>query len=382
MKEISNIEARKLRGIAIISKGDLPTIIDEEHFVVPSQSGNGKYNVSHFDGWQCDCPDFKTRGIKCKHIHAIEFFLKMRNSAEVEDFPIDDIASELVCPNCKGTNILKAGQRKNKSGVKQKLYCKDCKKYFVQEPVKYVKANTKILTLTLDLYYKGLSLRDISDTIYQFYGLRTHHETIRRWINRFTATINDFAEKQKAQTGTVFNTDEQCLKSNGKILFAFNTIDKKTRYLLASTISKNRSLKETRKHFKEVKKQLAENPNYIITDKWHSYNRAIKKEFKSIHPRYKNQIGTRHISIVGKRKQVNNNVIERYHNDFREFDKTRRTFKNIKAIQNYLNGHKIYHNFIHENPTIKTTPAKAAGIDLRLSRNKWESLLEQTLKQN
>lgn len=55
--------------------------------------------------------------------------------------------------------------------------------------------------------------------------------------------------------------------------------------------------------------------------------------------------------------------------------KTRRTFKNKEAIQNYLNGHKILHNFIHKNPTIKTTPAQASGIELGLNRNKWQSLL-------
>ncbi len=103
----------------------------------------------------------------------------MRNKAEVEDFPVEEITNELACPYCSPVSIVKAGMRKNKSGPKQKLYCKECKHYFVQEPVKYVKANTKILTLTLDLYYKGLSLRDISDTLYQFYGLKTHHETIR-----------------------------------------------------------------------------------------------------------------------------------------------------------------------------------------------------------
>ena len=57
----------------------------------------------------------------------------------------------------------------------------------------------------------------------------------------------------------------------------------------------------------------------------------------------------------------------------------RRGFKSEKAIQTYLNGHKIYHNFIHENSGLKRTPAKEAGIELNLSRNKWESLLRKSL---
>ena len=49
----------------------------ESGWKVPSQSGGGSYLVK-FNGHNsyCNCPDCKMRKQKCKHIHAVEFYLK------------------------------------------------------------------------------------------------------------------------------------------------------------------------------------------------------------------------------------------------------------------------------------------------------------------
>lgn len=380
-KDVSNMEDREIKGMAIIAKGDLPKELSKETFVVPSQSGAGNYQVSHVEGWTCSCPDYVSRHVECKHIKATQFFLKLRNKTEVENFPIEETIPQendnKECPYCKSKEIVKNGARKTSAGTKQRFKCLACKKRFVLTPIKYVKADAKIVVLTLDLYYKGLSLRDISDTIFQFYNQKIHFDTIRRWINKYTNQINKYAEKLAPQTGTILHTDEQFLKNKGKQVFAYNTIDEKTRFVLASTLTKNRGLSETRRHFKEVREQLSNKPEMIITDKLFSYRKAIKKEFPIVSQHHKNTEGTRHISIVGQRKMINNNLIERYHNDFREFDKVRRGFKNFEATQNYLNGHKIYHNFIHKNPIIKTTPAEKAGLGKIEENNKWLGLIKQ-----
>src|SRR5580698_3656031 len=69
------METREQRGIALAKakaikqKGPV--------WVVPSQSGNGTYVVE--PGTQrpnCTCPDFETRGIKCKHLYALEYTVR------------------------------------------------------------------------------------------------------------------------------------------------------------------------------------------------------------------------------------------------------------------------------------------------------------------
>jgi len=48
-------------------------------WLVPSQSGHGRYTV-HPDSESphCTCPDHETRGLKCKHIFAVEFAIKRK----------------------------------------------------------------------------------------------------------------------------------------------------------------------------------------------------------------------------------------------------------------------------------------------------------------
>jgi len=50
--------------------------INPSTFYVQSQSGKGGYSVTMFQGiWSCECFDHKYRGVKCKHILAIESFI-------------------------------------------------------------------------------------------------------------------------------------------------------------------------------------------------------------------------------------------------------------------------------------------------------------------
>lgn len=52
--------------------------------------------------------------------------------------------------------------------------------------------NPKIVTLALDLYFKGVSLRKITDHIKQFYGLKVHFSTILRWIQKYVHFLKEY----------------------------------------------------------------------------------------------------------------------------------------------------------------------------------------------
>ncbi len=66
------ISEREQRGLAIAALCKIDK--QDGAWLVPSQSGNGKYKVFH-DGAapRCTCPDFETRNQKCKHIFAVEY---------------------------------------------------------------------------------------------------------------------------------------------------------------------------------------------------------------------------------------------------------------------------------------------------------------------
>src|SRR5919198_3092344 len=59
--------------------------ISDNSYTVNSQSGNGSlYNVNATDiGWNCSCPGHTYRGIKCKHIYAVEISFAIRKEVEI-----------------------------------------------------------------------------------------------------------------------------------------------------------------------------------------------------------------------------------------------------------------------------------------------------------
>lgn len=69
--------ARELGGLEIANKrGGQIKRIGGLNYEVLSQSGNGSYLVSKIEeGWICECPDHRFRGVKCRHAWAVEFSL-------------------------------------------------------------------------------------------------------------------------------------------------------------------------------------------------------------------------------------------------------------------------------------------------------------------
>lgn len=69
------MDARQERGLVIAATSRIEK--NRLGWKVPSQSGNGTYfvNLDHGKPF-CTCPDFETRHLPCKHIHAVEFVIQ------------------------------------------------------------------------------------------------------------------------------------------------------------------------------------------------------------------------------------------------------------------------------------------------------------------
>jgi len=75
------------------------------------------------------------------------------------------------------------------------------------------------------------------------------------------------------------------------------------------------------------------------------------------------------------KKLLNNNMVERYHNEFREFDKVRR---GVKETQKYQDGFKVFHNFVRKSARKGLTPADKCGVGI--NGNAWENMLLNGIK--
>ncbi len=382
-------EWRNERAKAILEKGN-PETLDEFTYLVPSQTSDRKYKVTHIDAYSCECEDFRRRcqgkNLYCKHIKAIILFEKLKTQYEVQPEVkkevelIIETPQKDICPYCSNEEIFKRGQRKTKLGVKQLYCCKSCKKRFVLEPIKYIKGNTKLVCLAMDCYYKGLSYRDISDQFSQFYGLKISHVTIREWVLRFSEVMEKYSQTIKPQIKGVWNADETLILTkegkndeNTNYHYVWNVIDNKTKFLLASECSgRSRSSKDAQHVFTEALNQNGKVPFQIIVDGYRGYEDGCRKTFRN----WGNERKVKFTSIKGHRHEINNNAIESHHTQQKEFHKIRR---GVTKVQEYQDGFKVFHNFVRKDARNGLTPADKVGIGIK--GNAWETMLLNSIKQ-
>ena len=79
------MDQRQLRAISIANNSQIIESASGK-WIVPSQTGKGHYSVGLNGTARCTCPDFDSRGVKCKHIWAAEFTIERKqteNGSEV-----------------------------------------------------------------------------------------------------------------------------------------------------------------------------------------------------------------------------------------------------------------------------------------------------------
>lgn len=278
------------------------------------------------------------------------------------------------CPYCDSLSIIRRGVRKTVTESRQRYYCKECTKRFIDSPLKSLKVNPKFVYLAFDCYYKGLSYRDVADQFQQFYDIQINHETIRRWILKFSKILEEYCKTLNPRTSFLWNADETMIltkKGEFNYEYVWNVMDNKTKFLLASISSGgSRNIGDVKTVMNYAYAQNKRCPEQIITDRYAGYSSGIKSAFRN-----KSRENIIHTSIVRRRKYINNNTIENLHTHQKEFHKVRR---GVNEVQIYHDGFKVFHNFIRKGVKDKQTPADRANIGI--SGNRWETLFENALK--
>ena len=379
MKQTQTLEnsPRQVRGYAIVAQGGQITRIDPETYRVKSQSKKASYLVTKDEnGWRCECPDFKYRNVVCKHVFSVLFSLEVRREVASPDgvFQIEERKADATdCPFCNSPNVKKYGTRKTKNGKVQRFKCKTCGHRFTvnESGFEKIQVDPKVVTLALDLYFKGISLRKITDHMKQFYDVEVSHVTIYNWIQSYTKLINRYLESLTPELGAVWHVDEMKVKSNGEWVWLWNIMDEDTRFLLSSLVSRKRKIKDARRIFQKAKEIAETKPDIVVSDGLQSYTRAFKKEFYTLRkPRVE------HVRMPRFTDPINNNIVERLQGTIREREKVTRGTK--EEIQTLADGLRNYYNFIRPHQSLDgKTPAEVAGIELELGKNKWLSLIKK-----
>lgn len=240
-----------------------------------------------------------------------------------------------------------------------------------------MKNSPKMITLTLDLYFKGVSLRKIADHLSQFENVTVNQGTILRWIHKYLKQLSTYAEKYKADVGNIWHSDETTifLKKEGEKKYyewIWNVMDAKTRYLLACQITETRFVKDARKPLKTAKEAANKVPDAIVTDGLQAYREAVKSEFYGLNERIQNP----HVRLKDFETKPNNNILERLNGTFRERTKIMRSLDSSMGAQEFAAGMQTYYNYIRPHQGINgLTPAQMANIPINLMGNRWETMI-------
>ena len=360
---------RELRGLEIAkSKECQITRFDASTYKVLSQSGNGEYAVClSEDEWRCECPDHRFRGVKCKHIWAVDFSLKMREQVR-RNLVIEEVTVS-NCVFCHSSNIKKFGVRRNKSGDIQRFLCADCEKTFsVNIGFEKMKHSPQAVTSAMQLYFSGESLRNTQKSL-RLLGVEVSHKTVFMWIKKYVSLMGSYVEKIVPNVSDTWRADELYVKIKGDMKYLFALMDDETRFWIAQEVAESKYKHDARRLFQLGKQVTGKQPMTIITDGLSAYHDAYKKEFWTLRgPR------TEHMNAIKLSGDRNNNKMERFNGEIRDREKTMRGLKRTDTA--ILAGYQIFHNYIREHEGLDgKTPAEACGIKLE-GKNKWMTLIQ------
>jgi len=331
---------RALRGLGILASGGMIKRISKDQFAVKSEKTNDWYTVKwKEEKWICTCPDYAKRKKPCKHIYAVNFLL---NLPEILIANSDAFAR--TCPHCGSTKIYSKGYRYNKSGVVKLWYCEKCKKKF-KDPILDESAGSKagLMVIALDLYFKGLSLRQIKDHLWQVYGEDYSPSTVHRWITKLIQKFNEALSNEKIEVGDKWLADETVVKVGGKAKYLWNIMDYETRHHIVSMVSDGRSAEEALKAIKEAIAKAGKPPKELVTDGLKSYSKALEQL---------NNLPIQHISNAGIAKKENNNRIERLHGTIKEWIGRKRNLRDLESAIELLEAFRLYYNYIRPNQAL------------------------------
>jgi len=359
---------REQRGLEIANLNGQIERIDDTTYKVKSQSNHGEYEVLRSEvGWICECPDHIYRGVKCKHIYAVEFSEKLRREVEARKIePITDITS---CVFCGSTNIVRDGLRHNKFGDIQKFNCKGCGRYFTFNiGFEKMKHNPQAVTTAMQLYFSGESLRNTQKSL-RLLGVQVSHKTVFMWIKKYISLMEEYVTKLKLNVSNVWRADELWVKVNGDMKYVFALMDDETRFWIAQEVANSKTNYDARGLLRKGKEVAGKRPRTFISDGLPAFHDAYKKEFWTLrNPRTEH---VRHIKIQG---DMNNNRMERMNGEVRDREKVMRGLK--KEDTPILKGYQIFHNYIREHEGLNgKTPAEVCGVEVK-GENKWITLIQ------
>lgn len=266
---------------------------------------------------------------------------------------MEAINNRIPCKHCGTTRTIKYGKYKNT----QMYFCNSCKRRFQADDSLFgMRVKADYIAGALDDYYRGLSIRDISDHLYQQHGYRPSKHVVFNWVDKYTTLAANHFRDFKPKVGDTWIADETVidLDKNRNIWF-WDIIDADTRFLLASRVSETRTTQDAQILMEQAAKKAGKVPKRVLTDKLAAYLDGIDLAFGG---------ESEHIQTSPFAGYDSTSKIERWHNTIKERTKVMRAFRNTETLLQFADGFIAFYNFMRQHEGIGSkTPAEAAGIE-------------------
>jgi transposase-like protein len=219
----------------------------------------------------------------------------------------------------------------------------------------------------LNMYYEGLSLKEIRRNFIQQYNDYLSDRTVLNWVNRFSKLAIVEANKYKPDVGSIWVADETVIDIDGKNIWFWDIIDTKTRFLIASHMSYTRTSKDAEQLMKQAYQRTGKIPRVIYTDKLRAYLEGIESVFGG---------DTSHKQGSPFNIETNTNLIERFQGTIKSRTKVMRGLHTVESARLFMDGWLVHYNFFRPHMSLKDrTPASVAGI--RFPFRNWKDITEQ-----
>jgi len=264
---------------------------------------------------------------------------------------------------------------KNGKGQGQQLYrCKDCRhQFFDNGKLPRMRKPKTIVAAAFRLCFDGSSLRKVGRSLREVLGTAADQSTIWRWTSKLVPQVDGLRINFTPRLSGIWHVDETTLRFRpskppsqwqkdhhirrpGKDWWQWDAIDRETRFVVGTRISKTRTFREGLA-FLMACSNLAPRPQQIITDGLPTYDRVIRKVFFS---RYASRKVEHMYSEKGFR---GNQLIERWHGTLEDRISAMRGLKSPQTV--IPRGIAVDYNFLRPHLSLgRMTPAQAAQIDL------------------
>jgi len=257
----------------------------------------------------------------------------------------------VMCQKCHYTKTKYRATRHNKSVDKKYYFCERCESYTTPDDGFWkMKHSGEIVSAGIELYYAGVSLREISSLFWRLFGVEISRMGVLKWVRKYSQQVKKFTNMKRPKLSGHWSVDEKFVKVKGKKGYLWIIKDKKRGFVISTVLSGNRKAGNAGKLFRKAKKSGS--PKSVTHDGYKGYPKKVAKYFPDAEDQTSKGFWHKH----------NNNSTESTNSEFNGRYKTMRGFGCFESADKVIDGWTTHHNFVKRDRKRNKTNAERIGI--------------------